>query len=561
MPITFIPFGKVDYNNIFSPGETCAPFNMIPSPSGWQLFDPFYIENQYSFIPSLDTKAAISVRYSDGTIVKYIAVGGVPPKIYAIDGVAPPGYVDHTGSITISMDYSNHFFRQYGDNIIFSDAVNSIWALIGKNFYHPSDVFEKLMQTTSPTTADFTAKCGCVWKNRMYWGNIKMLDNWPSTSPVFTSGETYTDLVWWSGTDNVRRYGDADNSPTILGTGWARLLDGYGEIMDIASTQDAVYVLKRRAIYMQDVPSGPFRLIATDIGPISRRCAVSFGGKVYFITNSGKIAEISGNSVNIVSDALYSAVTADNSLVADFRYGMQIPYKYEGSTHGKKLLLAGVGAPIAISSLGVAWPIFMYFTYDAIFDESILTSKPYDGSYNFLLFYDTTLEQPFLFFLREGKFLFCLSNDIERAVDVTIYSKIDAGNLVSLPLFARSIYTTIPVSISARMFTSIFLPGAITRVTRVLPAWFGVGVSGLSDVEARVYSMVSPGKWDFVDSNQPSQDGWITFSNSYNGMGHIIRLNMKMQGSTSSAGFFSAGAGSIGLGGLYVQYATIGAFK
>lgn len=216
-------------------------------------------------------------------------------------------WYDASGGAYTATDWS---FCSFGPTVIATNGVDAMQGYAVDDTFDSADNFAALLVTTSPTTANIKPKYVCVYKNHVFAANITMAADWPASSPQFTNGTLYPELVWWSDTDNATRFGDLSNSPTLKNSGWQLLYDGHGEIKGMAVAGDAMYVFKQRSIYRCDGSPFTFSPISIGTGCAQSKSICVLDGEVYFWSSLGPCKiNLSGEVVRLGQDTCYRSLS------------------------------------------------------------------------------------------------------------------------------------------------------------------------------------------------------------------------------------------------------------
>lgn len=231
---------------------------------------------------------------------------GTSDKIYVSEHIDTPVWADASASAYTATNWE---FASFGPTVVATNGVDAMQGYSVADTFNAATNFASLLVTTSPTTANIKPKFIATHKNHIFAANITMAADWPASSPQFSNGTLYQELVWWSDTDNATRFGDLTNSPTLKNSGWFLLYDRYGAITGLGAGLDTLYVFKNNAIYRCDGSPFTFSPVAYGTGTAHSKSIKSLDGEVYFWSETGpcKIG-LDGNVERFGQDSCYRSL-------------------------------------------------------------------------------------------------------------------------------------------------------------------------------------------------------------------------------------------------------------
>lgn len=175
--------------------------------------------------------------------------------------------------------------------------------------YRDADVagnFADLLDATTIARTDLKPRYISTIGQRVIIGHI---------TDALAGPATYPNRVWWSATDNARRYGTPTTDPTLR-TDYQELPDDYGEITGLQGGSDYCYIFKRRAIYRMTLGGAfgfAFAPIAIGTGTVASRSIVPVDGDVYFWGPGGPCVLRQGGVLVNLANTSFSRILTDNN--------------------------------------------------------------------------------------------------------------------------------------------------------------------------------------------------------------------------------------------------------
>lgn len=288
MPVARIPLldwtpDKGELNN----SGLSQVYGAVPTPSGWACPPIVAVKGQTDAkLITLGVSAAYGFHIHSvcdtnlytPQLYYYIGTGGdlfrstTNDSLLMVPAKPIPGGFSPTPA-------SGWQFASYGNSIVATDFSSHI-----QYAATPTTDFADMITYTTPDSYRPKARFVSSIKQHLLLGHIKF-----ATAPSATittsalSLTSYPDMVMWSATDNIRRFGDPGGcaSTSVVGSDFQLLSDDYGAITGV-SGGDFAYIFKERAIYLMEGPPFQFRRIVSGIGTIYPNSIVRYHDDVYF---------------------------------------------------------------------------------------------------------------------------------------------------------------------------------------------------------------------------------------------------------------------------------------
>lgn len=241
------------------------------------------------------------VIHPDGPNLYY----GTTADLYQVDAQFP-----YTETVRSGAVYTPDATSRYWRFLVWGGDVLAAGGYTQRPQYRDADAgagnFADLLDATSLANNDLKPRYMAAMGLRVLFANMVNA----------TAGTTLPHRVWWSATNNARRFGTSATDPALR-TGFQDLFDDYGQIMGICAGADYAYIFKQRAIYRMSLGGAfgfDFRLVTTQYGTTSDRSLVPVGDDVYFWSESGPAVLRSGGQVVPLANAAMSRYLLEQSL-------------------------------------------------------------------------------------------------------------------------------------------------------------------------------------------------------------------------------------------------------
>ncbi len=261
-------------------------------------------------------------------------------------------------------------FTQYGETIL---ATNGVDAIQRSSF---TGSFSKNNDTSgTPTAADPRAKTICAFKGHVFIGDIDLTAGSSGTVPETYGGafgsllaQEYSNVIWWSGLNNERRFGTPDVTSAILGSDFRFLYDKYGAVTKLHASDE--YMAVARDYAMQVLTGPPFDVITIEdgVGCDYRNSFVTVGQNIYFWTTKGPARIVGGREVEYIGKG-------------------KIARYFEELTGSSVIRKAYISAAKTLDSKYVVWSCFQPFRPDTktgFYVNSILVYSIEADSFGFI---------------------------------------------------------------------------------------------------------------------------------------------------------------------------------
>lgn len=315
MPRTFIPFGQMAPDaGEFGNGNLVLARDVVPVFGGYascpgmkDVYPVTMAANDVLYGFHSHTNSSREQRYFIATQGRILGFGTA-----TLDGDLTRAAGAYTTNLVTTDGYGGQFYS-FGIYVIFTNGNDAIQYrsgdddLLATKFTTMTNESGGVLAVADGVTlvrprAQFVSSI----KNHLVIANVDLTVG-NDTAGVACGGafdtlaaQRYPELVWWSATDNITRFGSEGATPSLIGTGYQPLYDDYGHITGLAGGED-LYVFKERCIYRMSGPPFTFELISGSVGTTFPNSIVRLGNEIYFWGNAGPCV-ISGGQVRSLYD-------------------------------------------------------------------------------------------------------------------------------------------------------------------------------------------------------------------------------------------------------------------
>jgi len=313
MPRTFIPFGQMAPDaGMFGNGNIMFAEDVVPIFGGYATAPCLLEVTSTDLLGASDVVMGFHSHINSSRSHRFFIASGDKLFMTAKNTATINSDVSRVGgygTTLVGTDGYGGQFYSFGIYVIFTNGNDAVQYRSGDSDV-AATLFATMINTTSVDGATLVqprAQFVSSIKNHLVLANIDLTAS-NDTAGVAMGGafdtltaQRYPELVWWSATDNLTRFGSEGLTPSLIGTGYQTLYDDYGHITGLSGGED-LYIFKERAIYRMSGPPFTFELLSGEVGTTFPNSIVRLGNDVYFWSYSGPYV-ISGGQVKSLSDS------------------------------------------------------------------------------------------------------------------------------------------------------------------------------------------------------------------------------------------------------------------
>jgi len=188
----------------------------------------------------------------------------------------------------------------YGPSVLATNGIDAIQTKL-----LDSGTFAKNNTITAPVSADPRAKFICSFKDHVFIGDFDLTvgtSGGESYGAAYGSlaASRYANAIWWSATDNPRRFADPATTPSLIGSDFRIFNDGLGSVTGMKPGHDYLFIARNRGMSIITGPPFVKENISETFGCNYANSIVRVGSDIYCWTRHGPTKIVDGRSIELI---------------------------------------------------------------------------------------------------------------------------------------------------------------------------------------------------------------------------------------------------------------------